>query len=133
MCFQYKYYELSNLSNSFEISPKEFCPWPKSKNFDPSIKLLSINKFIFFILDSGVTAASPPSGTPPSAGGGATSSPPAGGGAVSKLPPPNDGAASSPPVVAATVAVPPEIFPYNLSILSNRPVLVITVGVALSS
>ena len=30
--FQYKYYEFNNLSNSFEISPKESWPWFKFKN-----------------------------------------------------------------------------------------------------
>ena len=88
--------------------------------------------FIFALLDSGVT--SPPAGgaTSPPAGG--STSPPDGS-AVSNPPPPNDGIApaSSVSVVAVAFAVAPDGLPYNLSILSNKPVLVITVGVALSS
>ena len=83
--------------------------------------------FMSFFLDSGANSGSAP------AGGGGSTGKDSGGGAVSN-PPPGGGAVISPPAVAAaaTFTVPPVALPYNLSILSNKPVLVITVGVALS-
>jgi hypothetical protein len=49
-----------------------------------------------------------------------------GGGPSSSIPP---GLVSAP---AVAVAVDPVVVPYNLSMLSNSPVLVMTVGVALN-
>ncbi len=87
-----------------------------------------------FFLDSGANSGSPVGGGGASPAGGA-SAPKSGAGSA---PPPNDGGApnsSVPPgVVAAPAAgVAPVALPYNLSMLSNNPVLVITVAVALSS
>ncbi len=81
-----------------------------------------------FLVDSGVT---PAGASPPGGGGGSGSSPPGGGGGSGAAPPNS----SVPPgvVAAPAVGVPPEVFPYNLSMLSNNPVLLITVGVAFSS
>ena len=112
MVFEYKYYEFNNLSNSFEISPKDSLAFPKSRNSSPSIMLFSIKILKSFIFDSGVTSASPP---PASAGGGVSpppNSPPAGSGSPDgSPPPPNDGSGLSVSVPAPCVVVVPVVVP----------------------